>query len=53
MLEEGQEIITRKVKKKIKRLNSNGEWVEEEIEVEEEVVIDKATGKEIRKREKP
>ncbi len=41
------------MKKKIRRLNSKGEWVEEEIEVEEEVVIDKATGKEIRKREKP
>jgi hypothetical protein len=47
-------IILRKVKKIIKRRDSKtGEWIEEEIEVEEEVVIDKNTGNEIRKREKP
>lgn len=44
-------LIKRKVKKKIRRLNSKGEWEEIEIEVEEEVVIDKLTGKELRKRE--
>lgn len=44
-------MITRKVKKKVRRLNSRGEWEEVEIEVEEQVIIDKRTGKEIRKRE--
>jgi hypothetical protein len=44
--------VTRKVKKKIRYQNSRGEWVEDEIEVEEEVVLDK-NGKELRKREKP
>lgn len=29
LLEDGQRIITRKVKKKVRRLNSKGEWVEE------------------------
>lgn len=52
LLEDGQKIVTRKVKKKIRYQNSRGEWVEDEIEVEEEVVLDK-NGKELRKREKP
>ncbi|KAL4510825.1 hypothetical protein ABPG72_004979 [Tetrahymena utriculariae] len=52
LLEEGQKIIIKKTKKKIQRMNSRGEWVEEEIEIEEEVVVDK-NGNEIRKREKP
>ncbi|KAL4479494.1 hypothetical protein ABPG72_011816 [Tetrahymena utriculariae] len=52
LLEDGQRIITRKVKKKIRRLNSKGQWVEEEIEVEEECVVDKF-GNVIRSREKP
>lgn len=52
LLEDGQKIITRKVKKKIRRLNSKGEWVEEEIEVEEECVVDKY-GNILRTREKP
>lgn len=44
-MEENQEIVIRKVKKKIRRKDSvTGEWIEEEIEVEEEVVIDKNTG---------
>lgn len=51
LLGENEMLITRKVKKKIRRLNSKGEWEEVEIEVEEQVVIDKRTGKEIRKRE--
>lgn len=29
LLEEGQKILTRKVQKKVKRMNSKGEWVEE------------------------
>lgn len=44
LLQENEEIITRKVLKKVKRKNSRGEMVEVEIEVEEEVVIDKRTG---------
>ena len=52
-LEEDQKIITRKVLKVIERKNSKGDWVFEEVEVEEEVVIDVKTGLEIRKRNKP
>lgn len=51
LLGENEMMITRKVKKKVRRLNSRGEWEEVEIEVEEQVIIDKRTGKEIRKRE--
>ena len=52
LLDENHEIVIRKVKKKIRRRDSKtGEWIEEEIEVEEEVVIDKRTGEVIRKRE--
>lgn len=36
----------------IKRQNTNGEWVEEEVEVEEEVVVN-AQGEELRVRDKP
>lgn len=52
LLEDGQRILVRKVKKRIRRLNSRGEWVEEEIEIEEECVVDK-NGNVIRAREKP
>lgn len=34
-------------------MNSKGEWEEVEIEVEEEVIIDKNTGEVLRRREKP
>ncbi|KRX10902.1 hypothetical protein PPERSA_12026 [Pseudocohnilembus persalinus] len=51
LLGENEAIVKRKIKKKIKRLNSQGQWEEIEVEVEEEVVIDKLTGKQIRKRE--
>ena len=37
----------------IERLNSRGELVVEEVEVEEEVVINSKTGEEVRKRDKP
>lgn len=35
LLDENEMIVTRKVKKKVKRLNSRGEWEEMEVEVEE------------------
>lgn len=37
----------------MERKNSKGEWVYEELEVEEEIVINSKTGEEIRKRDKP
>ena len=52
-LNEDQEIVVKKVKKVIQRKNSKGEIESLEVEVEEEVVIDKKTGQEIRSREKP
>jgi hypothetical protein len=53
LLDENEEIQVRKTKKIVKRKDSaTGEWIEDEIEVDEEVVIDKRTGKELRKREK-
>ncbi|EGR29468.1 phage head-tail family protein, putative [Ichthyophthirius multifiliis] len=52
LLEEGEKLIVRKVKRKVKRLNSKGEWIEDEIEIEEEVIIDTKTGKELRSRDK-
>ena len=52
-LEAEEKIIIRKVKKIIQRQNSNGQWVDEEVEVEEEVVINTKTGQELRKRDKP
>ncbi|CAD8132675.1 unnamed protein product [Paramecium octaurelia] len=51
-LNPGEKIITRKVMKLVKRQNSQGEWVEEEMEVEEEVVVN-AQGDELRARDKP
>ncbi|CAK85452.1 unnamed protein product (macronuclear) [Paramecium tetraurelia] len=51
-LNPGEKIITRKVMKLVKRQNSQGEWVEEETEVEEEVVVN-AQGEELRARDKP
>ncbi|CAK93569.1 unnamed protein product (macronuclear) [Paramecium tetraurelia] len=47
-----EKIVIRKVKKMVKRQKSDGEWVEEEMEVEEEVVVN-AQGEELRKRDKP
>ena len=34
-------------------MNSKGEMISEEVEVEEEVVINTKTGEEVRKRDKP
>lgn len=52
-LNEDEKIVVRKVKKQVERQNSKGEWVMEEIEVEEEVIVNSKTGEELRKREKP
>jgi adenylate kinase family enzyme len=52
-LEPDEQIITRKVKRMVERMNSRGEMVTEEIEVEEEVIINSKTGEEVRKRDKP
>ncbi|EGR34049.1 phage head-tail family protein, putative [Ichthyophthirius multifiliis] len=52
LLDEGQKIITRRVKKMVRKQNSKGEWIEEEIEVDEECVVDK-DGNILRTREKP
>jgi len=41
------------LKKVRRRCSKTGEWIEEEIWVDEEIVIDINTGNEIRKREKP
>ena len=52
-LNDDEQIVIRRVKKLIERQNTKGEWVTEEIEVDEEVVINTKTGEEVRKREKP
>lgn len=52
LLEDNQQIVVQTVKKKIKQKDASGNIVEDEIDVIEEIVIDKTTGKEVRKREK-
>lgn len=47
-----EKIVVRRVKKVVKRQNSKGDWVEEEQEVDEEVVVN-AKGEELRVRDKP
>lgn len=51
-LNENEKIVVRRVKKIVERMNSKGEMVQEEIEVDEEIVINTLTGEEVRKREK-
>jgi hypothetical protein len=40
LLEDGQKIITRKVKKLVKRQNSKGEWIEEVIILKNRLYLD-------------